>query len=130
MLLAGVLGAGMAGCATVSERSGAAAHEPAGDLRAEAERVFRLQNRVMQDLIFESELAGSDDLLAQAEYRLASDCRPLNESAAMHAGGQEPPLALKLSVLDAMGDCESAASDAERLLNGGGDPELATTGER
>ncbi len=106
----------LGGCGTTPATPDAA---PTLDFRADAERVFRLQNRVMQDLIVENEIGeAQDQALAGVEHSLATNCRYLNESAALHASGEEPPLALKLSVLDSMDDCESAAREAERRLHG------------
>ena len=108
--------ASLGGCNTTAGSGDAGSAPP--HLRADAERVFRLQNRVMEDLIVMNEVSGaSDDALAGVEQTLAANCRYLNESAALHAAGEEPSLSLKLSVLDSMDECESAAREAERRLH-------------
>lgn len=87
-------------CAVSSASKPANTHavEAPADLRAYVERVFRFQHRVMDEVIARSE--AHDPLrsgLASAEQRLTESCRYLNASAAAFAGGEEPPLALKLT---------------------------------
>ena len=84
------------------------------DLRGYIERVFRLQNRVLAELIVTEELSGgSDPANAQLESRIVNHCRYLVESATVHMEGKEPSLTLKKKVLETVGACEEAAKAAQ-----------------
>ena len=97
------------------EASGAAAARGGDkDLRGYIERVFRLQNRVLAELIMAEELSGgSDPANAQLESRIVTHCRYLVESATVHMEGKEPSLTLKKKVLETVGACEEAAKAAQ-----------------
>lgn len=116
----------IAGCSNVPNNesgSGAAADYDA-TVRARGEAVFRLQNRVMDELIeaaaFEAELPAAEAAaLAAAEKRLIHSCRDLNEAAAIRMHGGQPDLFLKLRVFDSLGRCEQSAQAAQDLLHNG-----------
>ena len=53
--------------------------------------MFRLQNRVLAELIMAEDLSGgSDPANAQLESRIVTHCRYLVESATVHMEGKEP----------------------------------------
>ena len=84
------------------------------DLRGYIERVFRLQNHVLADLMMAEELGGgSDPANAQLESRIVTHCRYLVESATLHMEGKEPSLTLKKKVLETVEACEEAAKAAQ-----------------
>ena len=84
------------------------------DLRGYIERVFRLQNRVLAELMMAEELSGgSNPVNEQLESRIVTHCRYLVESATVHMEGKEPSLTLKKKVLETVEACEEAAKAAQ-----------------
>ncbi|MBI5615785.1 MAG: hypothetical protein HY943_05780 [Gammaproteobacteria bacterium] len=84
---------------------------------AEAEQVFRRQNRVFDELIVQSQAAaGGNDPYAAAERRLSNVCRYINAAANAMQAGQSVPLKLKLEAMNSLKDCDNAARDVWQLL--------------
>lgn len=87
------------------------------DMRIYVERVFRFQNRVMDELIASTVAsAAMPNELMIAEAQLMESCRYLNESAAAFARGEEPELSVKLKVIDTVEDCDQTAREVWLLL--------------
>lgn len=86
-------------------------------MRAYTERVFRLQNRVIDEVMTQGELGNDvDPTLERIETRIATSCRHLNESAALYAMGKEPPMALRINVLETVEECEDAAMEGADVV--------------
>jgi hypothetical protein len=84
---------------------------------AEAEQVFRRQNRVFDELIAQSQAAnGGNDRYAAAERRLSHVCRYINGAANAMQAGQSVPITLKLEAMHSLKDCDNAARDVWQLL--------------
>lgn len=93
------------------------------EFRNDGERVFRLQNSVLDELInaitVNSGLPAQDeeDLLA-AEDGIVDNCRDLNHAAILATEGKEPGIRLQLRVMYSMTRCEESAEAARSLLAG------------
>ena len=106
-----VLGA----CSGTSTRPDAGRSSDA--LGADAEQVFRRQNRVFDELIAQSQDAdGADARYAAAERRLSWTCRYINAAANAMQAGQSVAITLKLEAMQSLKDCDNAARDVWQLL--------------
>jgi hypothetical protein len=89
--------------------------------RAHGEKVFRLQNTVLDELIGATDDTGlwlrEVPALVTAEDEIVESCRDLNEAASLSAGGEKPGLLLQMRVLDSMSRCEASAVAVKALLD-------------
>ena len=109
-------------CLTLSACASApSAHENVSDLdgqsgvRAHVERVFRFQNRVLDELLARVD-DEEDERFAREEEALIERCRYLNESAAAMAAGEEPSFHTKMKVLETIDACDAQARAVSLLL--------------
>lgn len=85
------------------------------------ERVFRYQNRVVNDLIVAGSLLDdvsldSDVALVRAEAELAAACRTLNEVVSATLEGRDISLFKRLSLTESVPRCETSARQLEALI--------------
>jgi uncharacterized metal-binding protein len=81
------------------------------------ERVFRHHNAVVNELLFSA--AAQDDrvsALGQAETRMALACLPLNEVVSASALGQSTSFWARMTLSQAVPDCEAATRVVESLM--------------
>lgn len=88
------------------------------------ERVFRHHNAVVNDLLFATNSLGepnvaADVALLRAEARMDHACHPLNDAASAAASGQTPSIWTKMSLANAVPECESATRKVEALISEG-----------
>lgn len=111
-------------CATVTTTTpaGERVTRSRGEFEDYVERVFRYENRVVDELMMRTELSGeeSSEGFAEAEQSVMRSCRYLNEVVVMTAEGGSPSLALKRKLRDTIAGCEHAAREAERFMHDGG----------
>jgi len=100
----------------------AAPEPPPESFTGYGERVFRLQNALMDELM-DAEYgdppptATERRLLAKAEARIVRSCRALNEVASVTAGGERPSLALRMKAAASLRSCSASAREVRRFLN-------------
>ena len=90
-----------------------------------AEQVFRLQNRVMDDLISQtmSRAYATTSDFSSLEDQMIDSCSALNEAAGMQTMGTSPGALLKLRVLASLSQCEDSARAARAAMMMGTLPE-------
>ena len=111
-----------AGCAT-THRAPAPSHAVAahadGD-RSRAERVFRYQSRISDELLNRYPLVEvfeqADPILIAAEARMMENCGYLTSAVLEHFAGREASLVLKFKVMNSIDECERSAQRIEQLL--------------
>ena len=87
------------------------------EFRDYVEAVFRLQNRLTDELAFAIEdNRESDQGLVEAEARLLDACSGVNELALAARDGQQLPVGRKLALARTVPDCEAAANRATAML--------------
>ena len=117
-LLAAIVGS-LTGCSTVSttEADGRVTVRSRDEFESYVESVFRMQNRVGNDLIT---LSGSVDelplVLQSAEENMIERCHALNEIVVASAEGRAPGMAQKSALMKSIGSCDRAVHDLAALL--------------
>ena len=99
-----------------------AAPPPTESFTGYGERVFRLQNALMDELL-DAEYADppptatESRLLAKAEARIVRSCRALNEVASLTAGGERPSFLLRMKAAASLRSCSASAREVRKFLN-------------
>ena len=100
----------------------AAPEPPPESFTGYGERVFRLQNALMDELM-DAEYADppptatESRLLAKAEASIVRNCRALNEVASLTAGGERPSFALRMEAAASLRRCSASAREVRKFLN-------------
>ena len=86
------------------------------------ERVFRLQNALMDELLDAESVdpppsAIDSRLLAKAEARIVRSCRALNEVASLVAGGRRPGFLLRMKAAASLRGCSASARAVRKFLD-------------
>jgi hypothetical protein len=123
MLAAAILAGGCAGIRTSSPEGQPLLMNEA-EFAAYVEHVFRHHNAVVNDLLFATNSLGEpnvaeDIALLRAEARMDHACRSLNDAASAAATGNSPDIWTKMSLADAVPECEAATRKVEKLISQG-----------
>jgi hypothetical protein len=82
------------------------------------EQVFRHHNAVVNELLFLPNSAdGGDSPLEKAEARMAYACLPINEVVSASALGQSTGFWSRMTLSQAVPECETATRQVERLIH-------------
>lgn len=110
--------AGLPGCAgSLTAADGQRMRLQSDEFAQYAERVFRLQNEVLDSLTFALDEHADEMSLSAAEDEVLGACAGLNDMAVRRrSGGGQRPLR-DLRAARAVPDCEVAAHAAARLLD-------------
>jgi len=116
-LVAPLVLAVLAGCATVSTADGDRLALTSQEFRAYVERVFREQNRVADELAFALEAAdGARNELAVAEQRLLDACAGVNELATARRDEVGLGVRRSLGAARSVPECEKATQAVAATL--------------
>ncbi len=116
-LVAPLVLAVLAGCATVSTADGDRLALTSQEFRAYVERVFREQNRVADELAFALEAAdGARNELAVAEQRLLEACAGVNELATARRDEVSLGVRRSLDTARSVPECEKATQAVAATL--------------
>ena len=122
-LALGVVTATLAACSWVQLRypDGTTAYRSKVEFEAYVEQVFRLENRVIDNLITANSLLDDDaqaldPRLVRAEEQMEGACRALNDAINAHLAGHALCLFEGLQLPTAVPACESASNMLQALL--------------
>ncbi|MGD8324092.1 MAG: hypothetical protein PVF50_06970 [Gammaproteobacteria bacterium] len=108
--------AGLAGCAGIVTADGTAMRPGSAAFTAYAERVFRLQNQVLDALAFALEAQPDEMTLIAAEDSVLRACAGLNEIAVRRQRGAAARVLRDARTARRIPECEAAAiAAADRL---------------
>lgn len=87
------------------------------------EQVFRHHNAVVNELLFSPDYQDDrNSPLGQAEANMAFACLPLNDVVAASALGQNTSIWARMTLSQAVPDCEAATRAVEGLMKGSRQP--------
>lgn len=112
--LAAVLG--LAGCAAVTTVDGERLGLASPEFRGYVERVFREQNRLVDELAFAAEDSVGGDALAEAEQALLEACAGVNELATSRRDDTRLGLRRSAAAARTVPRCEAASRTAAAAL--------------